>query len=231
MNLEAARTLMSSGTEVLLRELRSCSTLPAPSSLPGWRRTHLCAHLGANAEALSRLADWARTGIENPMYTSSEQRETDIEEGADRDGAELRNWVSRSAAQLSADLDALSPQQWQADVRTATGRALPASAIPWLRAREVFVHAIDLDTGLGFADLPETFLRELISDIVTMRSDRAGQQALHLQNADDSATWRLRGEGKPVKVAAGLAELAGWLTGRSGTPVHDSAVRPLSRWL
>lgn len=231
MTLEEHRKLMREGTDLLLRELRGCPALDAPSALPGWSRRHLCAHLAANAEALSRLAGWARTGVENPMYASAEQRAAEIERGAARGEADLRDWVSASAARLDADLDALSPRQWQATVRTATGREVPAGTIPWLRAREVFVHAVDLDAGLGFARLPEDFLHELIGDIVALRSDRAGQQAMRLRTADGAAAWRIRGEGDPVGVTAALAELAGWLTGRASAPVDDPAVRPLPPWL
>ena len=46
---------------------------------------------------------------------------------------------------------------------------MPASEIPWLRAREVWVHAVDLGRGVEFADLPDDFLRALEEDIVTRR--------------------------------------------------------------
>jgi maleylpyruvate isomerase len=48
----------------------------------------------------------------------------------------------------------LSTQQWQAPVVTAQGRTIAAAEVPWLRAREVYVDAADLATGLSFGGLP-----------------------------------------------------------------------------
>ena len=31
---------------------------------------------------------------------------------------------------------------------------MPATDVPWMRAKEVWVHGVDLDAGLAFADLP-----------------------------------------------------------------------------
>ncbi|WP_371572951.1 hypothetical protein [Streptomyces sp. NBC_01314] len=63
----------------------------------------------------------------------------------------------------------LTEEQWRAPVVTAQGRTVPASEVPWMRTREVMVHAVDLDTGIQFADLPEEFLAELRHDIVGQR--------------------------------------------------------------
>src|SRR5919198_6055635 len=54
----------------------------APSRLAGWSRGHVLTHLARNADALVNLLTWARTGVERPMYVSSDQRDADIEAGA-----------------------------------------------------------------------------------------------------------------------------------------------------
>jgi maleylpyruvate isomerase len=143
----------------------------APSALPGWTRRHLVAHLAANAEAVGRLVHWAATGERTPMYGSPEQRADDIEKGSARSGAELRVWHEEAAATLAAAMDALSADQWEREVVTAQGRTVPASETPWMRAREVMVHAVDLDLGVTFADLPDDFLAALAADVVTKRGD------------------------------------------------------------
>jgi maleylpyruvate isomerase len=66
---------------------------------------------------------------------------------------------------------ALSDEQWQRPVRTAQGREIPATAVAWMRSREVMIHAVDLGTGITFADLPTEFLEALCTDIRTMRDD------------------------------------------------------------
>jgi len=141
----------------------------APTLLPGWTRRHLVAHLAGNADALGNLVTWAATGVETPMYASAEERAAGIERGLRLSAPELTGWQERSAAALSAGLDALTDDQWEREVRTVQGRVLPATAIPWLRAREVLVHAVDLGTGITFADLPADFLDALVADILAKR--------------------------------------------------------------
>ena len=106
----------------------------APTELPGWTRGHLAAHLSANAEAVGRLVHWAATGEPTPMYLSSDQRAADIEAGSHRSGAELTAWFDESASRLDSGMEALTEEQWQADVVTAQGRTVPASETPWMRA-------------------------------------------------------------------------------------------------
>ena len=163
--------------------------LDAPSALPGWSRRHLVAHVHFNAEALRRLVSWAATGEETPMYGSAEQRAREIEEGSALSAAELRRMVVESARCLSQELDALPPGARQHLVVTAQGRTVPANEIPWMRTREVAVHAVDLGAGAAFTDLASDLTAELIVDVVGRRV--------------------ARGEGP---------ELAAWLTGRAGDP-------------
>jgi maleylpyruvate isomerase len=141
----------------------------APSLLPCWTRKHLVAHVAANAEALGNLVHWAATGEATPMYASPEERAAGIERGPRMSGAELAEWANRSAAALRTSMDELTEGQWQAEVVTAQGRTVPATEVPWLRSREVFVHAVDLDCGISFADLPRDFLEALVADITAKR--------------------------------------------------------------
>jgi maleylpyruvate isomerase len=184
---------------------------PGQSALPGWTRAHLVAHLAANAEALRNLVHWAATGEETPMYSSPQQRNADIEAGATRPPAVLRTWFHEEAGALAADLGRLTETQWAATVRTAQGRDVPATEIPWLRAREVMVHAADLDTGVGFADLPEDFLATLHDDIVAKR-----------------------GAESVPPLEGTLADRVGYLAGRTrdGVTTADGAPAPeLQPWL
>ncbi|GAA4479760.1 mycothiol-dependent maleylpyruvate isomerase NagL [Rhodococcus olei] len=143
--------------------------MSAPSALPGWTRKHLVAHVAANADALGNLVHWARTGERTPMYASADQRNADIDAGATRSATELAAWTGDAVRTLAAAMDTLSEAQWQAEVVTAQGRTVPATDIPWLRAREVCVHAVDLGAGVTFADLPVGFLTALVADIQAKR--------------------------------------------------------------
>lgn len=164
-------TWVARGTQVLARQTAALTDLQlaAPSALPGWTRKHVLAHLSANADALGNLVRWARTGQRTPMYSSAAQRTEEIESGAALPASELIAWCADSARRLDLAMAALSGDQWNVEVVTAQGRTVPATDIPWLRAREVWVHTADLDTGVGFTDFPTDFLAALIADIRARR--------------------------------------------------------------
>ncbi|TMR17703.1 maleylpyruvate isomerase family mycothiol-dependent enzyme [Nonomuraea turkmeniaca] len=203
------------GTETFFGALATLpdDLLDQPTALDGWTGRHLLAHVAANADALVNLAHWARTGEETPMYSSPAQRDADIEAGATRPAAELRAWAAQAAQALDARLAELDEQQWNRKVRTAQGRTVPAEEIPWMRAREVMVHAADLGAGVEFDDLPADFLAALIDDITAKRSGADGP-ALTLTATDHGGTWTVSGAGDPAPVTGTLADLAAYLSGR-----------------
>ncbi|MGH3391123.1 MAG: maleylpyruvate isomerase N-terminal domain-containing protein, partial [Actinomadura sp.] len=139
---------MREGTAVFTARLTGLSDddLDAPTPLPGWTRRHVVAHMGYNARALLRLVHWARTGEQTQMYESRAARDAEIEDGAlTLSPAELRELTLGSAAELTKALDGLSDEHWRTEITTGMGRAVPATEIPWMRCREVWVHAVDLD--------------------------------------------------------------------------------------
>lgn len=177
--------------------------LDAATPLPGWSRRHVLAHLAANAEAVGNLVHWAATGARTPMYSSPAQRSADIEAGSTMPSEDLRAWFDNSAARLAEAMAALTPEQWSTQVVTAQGRTVPASEAPWMRSREVMVHAVDLDAGITFADLPSDFLEALVEDVLAKR-------------------------GRLASVDGPLDQRAAWLTGRP----HDLTEAPaLPAWL
>lgn len=184
----------------------------AASGLPGWTRKHLIGHVAANADALGNLVHWAATGERTPMYASPEARAAGIATAAEMSAAALDRWVSTSAETLAAAMDRLTEEQWTREILTAQGRTVPATEISWMRAREVYVHAVDLavpkeDGGVTFADLPDDFLTALCADITAKR----GLTTL------------------PADVAgAPLPELTAWLAGR---PHAIDAAPELGPWL
>ncbi|MGO4648088.1 maleylpyruvate isomerase family mycothiol-dependent enzyme [Nocardia sp. 2YAB30] len=159
------------GTELLAAQVAMLEEqeMAQPCALPGWTRKHLVAHVAANADALGNLVHWARTGERTPMYSSMDQRNADIESGAKLSAVRLAAWTNRAAHNSAVAMQALTREQWRAEVVTAQGRTVPATEIPWLRAREVCIHAVDLGTGLTFADLPDDFLSTLVADIQAKR--------------------------------------------------------------
>ncbi|MEV4098798.1 maleylpyruvate isomerase family mycothiol-dependent enzyme [Nonomuraea sp. NPDC049649] len=229
---EDALSWSATGTELFLGTVAGWGEEEylAPSGLPGWTRKHLVAHVAANADALRNLVRWAATGEETPMYASSEQRNADIEAGSSKPAAELAAWLRASADRLAEEAAALDSGQWQAQVVTAQGRTVPATEIPWMRSREVLVHAVDLAAGVSFADLPAGFLTALADDIAARRAALPGP-AVTLTSAGDR--WELPGTGDAAAVAGPLPEIAAYLAGRPHalTTTDGSPAPALPAWL
>ena len=233
-----SRGLVAAGTALFQRALNAVddTALAAPTALAGWTRAHVVAHVAANAEALVNLATWARTGVETPMYASPEQRNDDIETGAQLPAARLREWFGSSAASLDTALEALTSEEWTSPVRTAQGRTVPATEVPWMRTREVMIHAVDLDAGVGFDDLPAEFLAEALAEATAKRSASGGGPALELVTTDEGAprqSWSVAGAGEAVHVRGPLAQLAAYVTGRHSEHLttDSPAVPVLPPWL
>ena len=205
----AARRWIDVGTGLIDEAIADLSIqhFRGPCALPDWSRGHVLSHVAANAEALSNLVRWAATGIETPMYASADDRRKGIEKGSTMGARELVAWFARSDKELQQAMDQLTEEQWQTMIVTAQGRTVPATEIPWLRAREVNVHAVDLAAGVTFADLPDDFCEALIVDILAKR----GMDEL------------------PAGMeAAPRPEVAAWLAGRTNSL---TAAPQLDPWL
>jgi maleylpyruvate isomerase len=214
--------LMGAGTEVLTRAVDALpdDALREPSALPGWTRAHVVAHVARNAEALTRLASWARTGVETPMYPDRETRAAEIEASAGAPAEVLRRELVSTAGDLDAALAALDERSWRATVRSALGRPLPAAEVPWMRIREVWLHAVDLAAGVELSDIPGQVVDALLDDATAMLSARDGCPSAVLAPADREQSWQLGEPGTPVVVSGPAAAVMGWLIGRTdGTGV------------
>jgi maleylpyruvate isomerase len=226
-DLARTRAWLSGGSVFLLDAVDRLSDdqLREPSLLPGWTRAHVVAHLARNAEALIRLASWARTGVETPMYASREQRDADIAASAELPAKRLRAELVDTATELDAAIDRLDERAWAATLRNAQGRAIPATQVPWLRVREVWLHTVDLDAGAQLTDLPAELLDALLTEVSATLSERPDCPAAALEPEDRERTWRLGPQDGPeegpqqgpVTLRGTAADLAGWLTGRTGS--------------
>jgi len=227
--LERARTGLSAVREATERLHGAVSGLDdrqivAPSKLPGWTRAHVVTHLARNADALVNLLTWARTGIEHPMYHSRTDRDADIEEGAQRLAQVIREDLLAACARLDDYAARLTGADWRAMIAHRTGRTFPAGEVPWMRLFEVWVHLVDLNTGVEFEDIPPGHLELLLESAVYPHAVRAEGDPVRVRFdlADGrQRTWDIR-----VAVAASSSEeisgpapaMVAWLTGRgSGT--------------
>lgn len=198
-----------------------------PSLLPGWSRAHVLSHLARNADALVNLLTWARTGVEHPMYASREDRDAAIEEGSTRGHLLLCEDLTAACARFAAAATAMPAAAWDATLTNARGEAMSAASVPWLRTREVWVHLVDLDTGIGFDDVPTALHEPLLDDVVSLYAGRPDVPALTVDavlTGGRHRAWHLDGGGPdghhpdgpgPGPVVHGTApQLLTWLTGR-----------------
>jgi len=207
--------------------------LYGPSLLPGWSRAHVIGHLTRNAEALARLAAWARTGVETPMYRDREQWAAEIQAASALPAGVLRRDLDRTAKDLERALDMLDGQSWHAQVRSALGRTIPAAEIPWMRVREVWLHTVDLDADASLADLPAEVVDALLDDVTATLSARDGCPTIRLEPTDRDRHWQL-GPGDGAVARSTAAELLGWLTGRDRhgrITSPDGRLPVVPRWL
>jgi maleylpyruvate isomerase len=206
----------------------------APTALPGWTGRHILSHVGHNARAIGRLAHWATTGEPTPMYSGQTARAAEIALGAGWEPERLRSFVVVEQDALVAALEKLDVEQWAAEVVTAQGRHVSAAALPWLRTRELWVHAADLHGLADFSDFPPALLDELIIDVLRFRRD-ARRETLHVRPTDRDPIPPLGGtEEPPVWIEGRTADLVRWLTGRGVSNLRasdHSGLPALGPWL
>lgn len=237
--IKAALLLARRGQAYFSRKLNELSDeeFDGPSLLDGWQRRHLIAHVGLNARAITRLTEWAVTGIETPMYESVESRDEEVAFAATLPVQALRNLSDHAAVHLNVEWRDLPSESWANEVRTIQGRVVPVSETVWMRTREVWIHAVDLDNGGGYNDFPPELVDALLLDVAgAWRRRRDAENLLNfvLDPTDRDMSVRVT-EGSDATVIRGTAaQLARWATGRGtdGAFTADGETAPPPpRWL
>jgi maleylpyruvate isomerase len=145
------------------RQLRTLpdAQLSGASSVPGWSRARLVAHVALHARALTRLTEWATTGWYAPLWSSYAAREELEAFTATLPSQALRNLVDHCAIHLDVEWRDLPPDAWELDLDgLVVGVESLAETVPQ-RARLLWRAAIGLDNGGRMSDAPQdvTFAR------------------------------------------------------------------------
>jgi maleylpyruvate isomerase len=214
------------GTAFFARKLNELSDveLDGDSLLPGWTRRHITAHIGYNARAIARLIEWAATGVETPMYASMTVRDHEIGFGATLSPIALRHLFDHSAVHLNVEWRDLPEDAWHHKVRTIQGREVPATETIWMRTREVWVHAVDLDNGATFADIPVPVLQRLLKDITGAWKARGTDKDLVLK-VDGAQHLSELGDldaNDPEIVSGTLTDITAWAGGRPAAGIASN---------
>ncbi|WP_411374438.1 maleylpyruvate isomerase family mycothiol-dependent enzyme [Arthrobacter sp. MPF02] len=210
------------GTAFFARKLNELSDaeLDGDSLLPGWTRRHIVAHVGYNARAIARLVEWAATGVETPMYSSPEVRNHEIEFGATLAPIALRHLFDHSAVHLNVEWRDLPADAWHHRVETAQGRIVPAEETVWMRTREVWLHAVDLDNGATFSDIPAPVLERLLKDITGAWHTRGTDTGLVVQITGTDLAFGDTSAANPTIITGPLPAVAEWAAGRGSHGIH-----------
>jgi len=219
---------MDDGFQYLVGQLSKLDdeALGEPSALPGWTRKHVMSHLGFNARAVGRLVRWARTGQVTPMYPNPTVRAQEIDEGARWTAQRLREFIRTEQKSLAEALGALDDPSWSAEVITGQGRTVAATELPWIRTRELWIHAVDLNAGGDFADFPAGIIDRLVVEAVNKRRG-ADAPSLDVRPTDRSLASLATLPGAACVVEGTVADLARWLTRRETRGVHAADEGPL----
>ncbi|SEQ44087.1 maleylpyruvate isomerase [Lentzea xinjiangensis] len=208
------------------------TSVRGPSLLPGWTRGHVVTHLARNADALVNLLTWARTGVEHQAYTSRADRDADIEEGARRILQVIKADLDSACLRFDAACREMPAHSWRSEVTMPKGAALPASQVPLFRLREVWIHLIDLDCGIGFDDLPADFVEEFLDDAVEQFAGRVEPFGIEATLPDGGQrSWAVNGPASRSSVSGSATAVLGWLTGRTGGTGLRGELPDLPDWL
>lgn len=211
---------ISTATQAVLAsaERLTPERLAGPSLLPGWTRGHVLTHLARNADGLTNLASWARTGVITPMYGPGDAREAAIEAGAARPLHEQLADLAAAAARLEHAFIGLTPAAWGTKVRLRPNLPeLPASQLPYRRLRELYVHHVDLDAGWSPAHWPSDYVARELNEVAAAFRGHPGMPPVLLVDEDGRRTLTVGPEGLPpaVTVTGRAKTLLAWLIGRT----------------
>ena len=182
-----------------------------PSLLPGWTVGHVLTHIARNADSHVVALEGGARGVVVDRYPGGpDQRNGEIEAGADRPAAELVADVLAASDRLATLWSELPDDVWERP-GTSMGRSEPLASLPFRRWREVEIHHVDLGLAYGPADWPSSYV------------------GLELRNA--AMAWRAARpmgltELPPAALALPPHERLAWLVGR----LEIDGLPPVPQW-
>ena len=225
--LRASLLLARRGQAYFSRKLVELSDadVAEPSLVAGWDRSHVVAHVGLHARALTRLTEEAATGVRDPLYGSAAELDRDVALAATLPVQALRNLSDHAAVHLNVEWRDLPEPAWAHVVETDEGERVPVWATVAMRAGEVWTRAVDLGNGGRFEDIPVAVLTDLLERALARWSGPGGVVA---EPTDAVRLFRApAANDDPVVVRGSLAALTRWATGRGSGGVLNAAGGPV----
>jgi maleylpyruvate isomerase len=127
------------------------------SRLPGWTCGHVLTHLARNADGQRRMVEGAvHNEVVDQYPGGNEQRTADIEAGAGRPMQDLVVDVHTTQRALDHAWSLVPDDAWDRLTNARAGTR-PVRAGVLSRWRELLVHLVDLDVGVGAKQLPASY--------------------------------------------------------------------------
>lgn len=180
----------------------------APSTLPGWTRGHVLAHIAGISNAMARQLEFAARRETVDLYDGGQDGRTKaIEMAAGHTLAQHREDLDLALERVLRAFDSLDADAWRVPISYRGGVVLDGGFALW---RELVIHTSDLSTGLG----PETWSRTFCEQLFDFLAARVpeGQKFVLQPLGLPPVTI---GTGNRSTVINGmLTDIAAWLAGR-----------------
>jgi maleylpyruvate isomerase len=194
-----------------------------PSALEGWSVGHVLNHLARNADSHVGVFDAAERGQVGAQYPGGpDERARLIEQGSNEAAAILAENLRAANGRLEAAWAATHEPVWASGLGLWTSGSASLAEFVFRRWREVEIHAIDLGLAdIGGPDWSSTTDDYLALETeMTLRGLRArlpGKIAVHII-PDETPSYVIGSDLKPVTVRGPARGILKWLTGRGGEP-------------
>lgn len=136
-----------------VRDLRDAD-FAAPSLVAGWTRGEMVAYVGLGARALTRVTEKARLGSSDESWGSVDARNREVEFTATLPPEAIRTLSDHAAVHLTVEWRDLTDAEWEMTVPAGYWGEVPVSRTPQIRAAQVWLAAVALDSGAVLADIP-----------------------------------------------------------------------------
>ncbi|WP_028280603.1 maleylpyruvate isomerase family mycothiol-dependent enzyme [Arthrobacter sp. H5] len=186
--------------------------LAARSSLPGWNRAYVVAHVEGISRAMERQVQFAARGELIELYDGGyEGRVRGIELRAQRPAAEQKKALEAALDSAVVVFKGLDGAAWRGRISYRDGTVHDGALALW---RELVIHASDLNAGRTSLDWDDAFCRYLLGFLearvpegLALKLQPLGQPPVTIGAEQGSAR-------RTVVVTGLLQDIAAWLAGR-----------------